>query len=87
MFTVMFYSKTSISSDNILLRGAQLKNTDYIHGLVIYTGHDSKILQNTRWVPLKRSHMDHVTNKQVLHFTSFIEICNLNRSKGKCPSS
>ena len=83
IFSLMFYcySKTSISPDNILLRGAQLKNTDYIYGLVIYTGHDSKILQNTRWVPLKRSHMDHVTNKQVWQLYLIIEECNLNRSK------
>ena len=34
-------------------------------GLVIYTGHDSKLIQNTTRVPLKRSRMEHVTNRQV----------------------
>ena len=54
-----------IQSDQILLRGAQLRNTEWIYGLVIYTGHDSKLLQNASRAPLKRSRMDHVTNKQV----------------------
>jgi phospholipid-transporting ATPase len=54
-----------IQSDQILLRGAQLRNTEWIYGLVIYTGHDSKLLQNASRAPLKRSRLDHVTNKQV----------------------
>lgn len=54
-----------IQSDQILLRGAQLRNTEWIYGLVIYSGHDSKLLQNASRAPLKRSRMDHVTNKQV----------------------
>lgn len=54
-----------IQSDQILLRGAQLRNTEWIYGLVIYSGHDSKLLQNASRAPLKRSRLDHVTNKQV----------------------
>ena len=54
-----------IQSDQILLRGAQLRNTEWIYGLVIYSGHDSKLLQNASRAPLKRSRMDHITNKQV----------------------
>ena len=54
-----------VQSDQILLRGAQLRNTEWVYGLVIYTGHDSKLLRNASRAPLKRSRMDHVTNKQV----------------------
>ena len=52
-------------ADQILLRGAQLRNTQWIYGLVIYTGHDSKMLRNATQAPLKRSNMERVTNKQV----------------------
>ena len=52
-----------IQSDQILLRGAQLRNTEWIYGLVIYSGHDSKLLQNASRAPLKRSRMDHIINQ------------------------
>ena len=54
-----------IQPDHILLRGAQLRNTDWVHGLVVYTGRDSKLVQNATKTPLKRSNMDRVINKQV----------------------
>ena len=33
----------SLSNDNVLLRGMSLKNTEYITGVVVYTGHETKI--------------------------------------------
>ncbi len=54
-----------IQADQVLLRGSQLRNTDWVAGLVIYTGHESKLLQNATSAPLKRSRMDQVTNRQV----------------------
>jgi phospholipid-transporting ATPase len=33
-----------LGSDQILLRGSQLKNTEYVCGLVIYTGHETKLM-------------------------------------------
>ena len=59
------HSLQPILSDQVLLRGSQLRNTHWITGLVVYTGHDSKLLQNATRTPLKRSRMDYVTNKQV----------------------
>lgn len=29
----------------MLLRGAQLRNTQWVVGIVVYTGHDSKLMQ------------------------------------------
>jgi phospholipid-transporting ATPase len=37
-----------------LLRGAQLKNTKWIAGAIVYTGHDAKLLKNSNVAPLKR---------------------------------
>ena len=54
-----------IQPDHILLRGAQLRNTDWVHGLVVYTGRDSKLVRNATKTPLKRSNMDRIINKQV----------------------
>jgi len=37
-----------ITMENMLLRGTRLKNTDYIYGLVVYTGKDTRLAQNSR---------------------------------------
>nr|XP_006820513.1 PREDICTED: probable phospholipid-transporting ATPase IA-like [Saccoglossus kowalevskii] len=55
-----------LGTDQILLRGAQLKNTHWIFGAVIYTGHDSKLMMNSTAAPLKRSSMEVMTNSQIL---------------------
>ncbi|XP_055894681.1 probable phospholipid-transporting ATPase IA isoform X6 [Biomphalaria glabrata] len=55
-----------LGPDQILLRGACLKNTSWIYGLVIYTGHQSKLMLNSTTTPLKRSNVEKMTNKQIL---------------------
>ncbi|OQR77200.1 putative phospholipid-transporting ATPase IA-like [Tropilaelaps mercedesae] len=55
----------SVNNDAVLLRGAILKNTDWVYGFVIYTGHESKLMMNSTAVPLKRSTVDKITNKQI----------------------
>ena len=37
----------SLSADNILLRGMSLRNTEYLYGIVVFTGHDTKIMKNS----------------------------------------
>lgn len=62
------YSKPQepLGPDQILLRGAMLRNTAWIFGLVIYTGHESKLMRNSTKAPLKRSSIDKMTNVQIL---------------------
>ncbi|XP_059157740.1 probable phospholipid-transporting ATPase IA isoform X3 [Physella acuta] len=55
-----------LGPDQILLRGACLKNTSWIYGLVIYTGPQSKLMLNSTSTPLKRSNVEKMTNKQIL---------------------
>jgi phospholipid-transporting ATPase len=43
-----------LALNQILLRGAKLKNTGWIFGAVIYAGHDAKLLKNAKTAPLKR---------------------------------
>lgn len=42
---VSYYSTVPLGPDQILLRGAQLRNTQWVHGVVVYTGHDTKLMQ------------------------------------------
>uniref|UniRef100_A0A8B9ST72 Phospholipid-transporting ATPase n=1 Tax=Anas platyrhynchos TaxID=8839 RepID=A0A8B9ST72_ANAPL len=55
-----------VGPDQILLRGAQLRNTQWVLGIVVYTGHDTKLMQNSTKAPLKRSNVEKVTNVQIL---------------------
>ena len=40
---VAFSSLVPLSNDNVALRGMSLRNCEYVTGIVVYTGHDSKI--------------------------------------------
>lgn len=44
-----------LTIDNMLLRGAILKDTDYVIGCVIYTGQDTKLSLNSKTIPNKFS--------------------------------
>jgi phospholipid-translocating ATPase len=47
-----------LGPSQLLLRGSSLKNTDYVYGLVVFTGHDSKIMMNQTDPPSKRSRIE-----------------------------
>ncbi|KAL4690916.1 hypothetical protein H8959_013877, partial [Pygathrix nigripes] len=55
-------SLVALGPDQILLRGTQLRNTQWVFGIVVYTGHDTKLMQNSTKAPLKRSNVEKVTN-------------------------
>ncbi|KAI9363507.1 hypothetical protein DFJ73DRAFT_792883 [Zopfochytrium polystomum] len=48
----------SLSMSNMLLRGAVLRNTDFAWGVVVYTGHNTKIIKNLKTTGLKSSRME-----------------------------
>lgn len=54
---LIFYSiccsSVALGPDQILLRGATLRNTSWTFGVVIYTGHDTKLMRNSTSAPLK----------------------------------
>ena len=49
--------KNYITIKNVLLRGARLKNVDYVYGIVLYSGHDTKLMQNIGHSSLKMSYI------------------------------
>eukprot|EP00118_Oscarella_pearsei_P013031 m.100197 g.100197 ORF g.100197 m.100197 type:complete len:1253 (+) comp37085_c0_seq9:5030-8788(+) len=56
----------SLNNDNMLLRGCRLRNTKVIHGLVIFAGHDSKLMQNSGKSVFKRTGLDRLMNVLVI---------------------
>lgn len=43
---------------NVLLRGSTVRNTEYVIGLVVNTGNDTKVMQGSVLPPTKRSRID-----------------------------
>ena len=59
-------SPTVITNDQLLLRGATLRNTSWIYGMVVYAGKDTKIYRNLKRSKLKVSSQDRKLNYLVL---------------------
>ncbi|XP_049826027.1 probable phospholipid-transporting ATPase IA isoform X3 [Aethina tumida] len=55
-----------LGPDQLLLRGAMLRNTSWVFGIVVYTGHETKLMRNSTKAPLKRSSVDKLTNIQII---------------------
>ena len=67
-------SDIPLTADNILLRGATLRNTEAVIGAVVFTGPDTKLMKNSSARTLKLSHVDILTNWQVLYIFG-VQIC------------
>eukprot|EP00834_Sanchytrium_tribonematis_P002924 NODE_101_length_19951_cov_0.932501.p1 type:complete len:1126 gc:universal NODE_101_length_19951_cov_0.932501:4012-635(-) len=60
------YDGKSLSLDNTIWRGCTLKHTDFIVGVVIYTGQETRIQMNTGTKGQKLSSVDRKTNPFVI---------------------
>ena len=56
----------SLQPDQLLLRGATLRNTPWIHGVVVFTGHETKLMRNATATPIKKTEIERMINKQIL---------------------
>ncbi|XP_027344947.1 phospholipid-transporting ATPase 3-like isoform X2 [Abrus precatorius] len=65
-----------LSPNQILLRGCSLRNTEYIVGVVIFTGHETKVMMNAMNVPSKRSTLERKLDKLILTlFATLFMMC------------
>jgi phospholipid-transporting ATPase len=55
-----------LSPDQLLLRGSQLRNTDWIVGLACFTGHETKLVMNSTSTPVKKTKIDLMVNDQII---------------------
>jgi len=54
-----------IDKNSFLLRGCSLQQTEYIYGLVVYVGHNSKIMKNSPSARNKVSRIEEAMNWQI----------------------
>ncbi|TFK89441.1 phospholipid-translocating P-type ATPase [Polyporus arcularius HHB13444] len=57
--------KTAVDTNMVLLRGTVLRNTQWVIGVVLFTGEDTKIVLNSGATPSKRSRVERQMNPQV----------------------
>lgn len=62
----------SLAPDQLLLRGATLRNTPWIHGIVVFTGHETKLMRNATATPIKRTHVERMVNIQILMLVAIL---------------
>ncbi|KAJ0989094.1 hypothetical protein J5N97_007450 [Dioscorea zingiberensis] len=66
-----------LSPQQLLLRDSKLRNTDYIYGVVIFTGHDTKVMQNATKPPSKRSKIERKMDKIIYLLLSALVLISI----------
>ncbi|OVA13709.1 Phospholipid-transporting P-type ATPase [Macleaya cordata] len=61
-----------LSQSNIILRGCQLKNTEWVIGVVVYAGQETKAMLNSATSPSKRSRLESHMNRETLWLSVFL---------------
>ncbi|KAG9541603.1 phospholipid-translocating P-type ATPase, partial [Aureobasidium melanogenum] len=55
-----------LNPEQLLLRGATLRNTPWVHGIVVFTGHETKLMRNATATPIKKTAVERLVNVQIL---------------------
>lgn len=71
-----------LAPDQLLLRGATLRNTPWIHGIVVFTGHETKLMRNATATPIKRTAVERMVNIQILMLVSILLALSVISSVG-----
>lgn len=58
--------KLPLDANSFILRGCSLRNTDWMYGLVAYTGHDTKIMLNSVKARPKKSKVERMMSLQII---------------------
>ncbi|KAI8331670.1 hypothetical protein BC941DRAFT_360157 [Chlamydoabsidia padenii] len=72
----------ALDPTQILLRGAQLRNTDWIYGVVVFTGHETKLMLNSSKKPSKVSNVTHITNRNILYLFTILVLMSVGGAIG-----
>ncbi|KAJ6810615.1 phospholipid-transporting ATPase 1-like [Iris pallida] len=64
--------RVPLGQSNIILRGCQLKNTDWVVGVVVYAGQETKAMLNSAVSPSKRSRLESYMNRETFWLSVFL---------------
>ncbi|KNC54170.1 uncharacterized protein AMSG_09954 [Thecamonas trahens ATCC 50062] len=64
----------SLSAKQTALQGCMLRNTEWVYGMVVYTGNETKIGKNKRIPPTKWTHLDQLINKATVAIFT-LQVC------------
>jgi len=70
-----FCHEIPLGAENALLRGAVIRNTEWVIGLAFFTGTDTKLVQNSFETPSKFSQLDRLINMTVLAILVVMIVC------------
>ncbi|KAI9803259.1 MAG: hypothetical protein M1825_002050 [Sarcosagium campestre] len=71
-----------LAPDQLLLRGATLRNTPWVYGVVVFTGHETKLMRNATATPIKRTAVERMLNLQIVMLVSILLVLSLVSSAG-----
>ena len=71
-----------LQPDQLLLRGATLRNTPWIYGVVVFTGHETKLMRNATATPIKKTAIEKMINIQILILCAILIILSVISSVG-----
>ena len=66
-----------LNPEQLLLRGATLRNTPWIHGVVVFTGHETKLMRNATAAPIKRTRVEKQLNYLVLALVGILLVLSV----------
>ncbi|KXX81576.1 putative phospholipid-transporting ATPase DRS2 [Madurella mycetomatis] len=71
-----------LNPEQLLLRGATLRNTPWIHGVVVFTGHETKLMRNATAAPIKRTRVEKQLNMLVLVLVGMLLVLSVISTVG-----
>ncbi|KAM5375939.1 hypothetical protein ACJZ2D_005729 [Fusarium nematophilum] len=72
----------ALNPEQLLLRGATLRNTPWVHGVVVFTGHETKLMRNATAAPIKRTKVEKKLNWLVLLLVGILLVLSIVSTVG-----
>ncbi|KAL2230883.1 phospholipid-transporting ATPase 1 [Sesamum indicum] len=70
--------RISLGPSNVILRGCELKNTDWAIGVAVYAGRETKAMLNNSGAPSKRSRLESRMNREIIFLSIFlVTLCTI----------